>query len=332
MLNILPSPVLPRRRGGHLSNRNALKHGLHARRHPGPFTPLAHSVAASQPALFADSEVFNQVALALRLQIARLLEASQAATGLRSKLTWHRAVLHGITLLKQITKARQRVLQPQQHLQFIAVHALDLIRYDFRSSGITRDAYSFREKITKSDLNSLPTLPDAFPSPFDSSHSFLTPSQWQVLEPLLPSPHPEDGGSGRGWGRGRPPASPLPLLDAIFWKIARHARWQDLPAGSPPMLTCRRYYSRLYQSGRLLTIYIALYQDLLTHGQIDPVALVNQGCFSMEGCQLTLLPEKDETWQLRTSLLFLLQAHHISRRILREDARQHPRGFPHFHY
>ena len=51
-------------------------------------------------------------------------------------------------------KARQRFLQPQQHLQFIAAHALDLIRYDFRSSGVTRDAYSFRGKCEKSDLNS----------------------------------------------------------------------------------------------------------------------------------------------------------------------------------
>jgi hypothetical protein len=131
---------------------------------------------------------------------------------------------------------------------------------------------------------------------------------------------------------GRPPASPLPLLNAIFWKIAQHARWQDLPAGSPPMLTCRRYYTRLYRSGRLLTLYTALYQDFITRGQADLTALVNQGCVSVEGSQLTLSPEMDETWQLRTALLFLQPAHTILRRILRQDAHAHPRSFPQFHF
>jgi hypothetical protein len=122
------------------------------------------------------------------------------------------------------------------------------------------------------------------------------------------------------------------LLDAIFWKIAFHARWQDLPAGSPPILTCRRYYTRLNRSGRLLTLYAALYQDLLTRGHTDPTVLVNQGCFAVSGSQVDLLPtlDEEETWQQRTALLFLQQAHTISRRILREDAHDHPRAFPHF--
>jgi hypothetical protein len=122
MLNTIPSPILPRHRGGQPSNHNALKHGLHARQHSGPFAPLTQALPAFRPALFADSEVFNQVVLALRQQINTLFQASQSATGLRSILTWHRAILHGITLLKQIMKARQRCLQPQQHLQFIAAH------------------------------------------------------------------------------------------------------------------------------------------------------------------------------------------------------------------
>ena len=112
MLNFIPSSTLPRRRGGQPCNRNALKHGFHARKNPSPCVPLERTVAASRPALFADSEVFNQVTLALRQQIDQFFQASQDAVGLRSVLAWHRAVLHGITLLKQITKARQRCLQP----------------------------------------------------------------------------------------------------------------------------------------------------------------------------------------------------------------------------
>ena len=126
--------------------------------------------------------------------------------------------------------------------------------------------------------------------------------------------------------RGRPPASPLPLLDAIFWKIAYHARWQDLPAGSPPI--CRRYFTRLYRSGRLFTLYTALYQDLLTRGRIDLTVLVDQGCFTIAGNGLALRPDLDETWQLRTALLILQLAHQVSCRILRAQDHSHRPPFP----
>ena len=329
----IPSPVQPRCRGGQPANHNALKHGLHARQHPGPFAPHTFAVPASQPALFADSEFFIHILLTLRLQIDTLLQASQKATGLRSILSWHRLILHGITLLKQIMQARQRCLQPQQHLQFIAAHALDLIRYDFTSSGITRDAYSFRGKCELSDLNSPASPQDIFLPSSAFPHLFLTPHQCQVLAPLLPSsPLSKSAGFGEGLGeglsRGRPPASPLPLLDALFWKIALHARWQDLPAGSPPMLTCRRYYRRLFLSGRLLTLYSALYQDLLMRGQTDLAALVNQGCFSLAGNQVTLQPGHPKTWQVRTALLFLQVACQVSIRILRKTDRSHRSLFP----
>jgi len=392
----IPSPLLPRRRGGQPANHNALRHGLHARQHLAPFASLAHAVPASQPALFADSEAFNRAILALRQQIAALFQASQNTAGLRSILPWHRAILYGITLLKQIMKARQRCLQPQQHLQFIAAHALDLIRHDFRSSGITRDAYSFRGKCEKSDLNSPASQENASQSLSGFPYLFLTPRQCQILASLLPpsslsqnpsfysessalpAPVPHlcrqaqasggpvlsivEGSSsrcssdvsrpavegqdgeihpgrelpspnvylylGRGGGRGRPPASLLPLLNAIFWKITLHARWQDLPAGSPPMLTCRRYYRRLFRSGRLLTLYSALYQDLLTRGQTDLTTLVDQGCFSLAGDQITLRPGLKLTWQLRTALLFMQLACQVSIRILRKSDRCHRSLFP----
>ena len=142
------------------------------------------------------------------------------------------------------------------------------------------------------------------------------------------SPLSRSVGLGEGPGVGRPPASALPLLNAIFWKLALHARWQDLPAGSPPMLTCRRYYTRLYRSGRLFTIYTALYQDLLTRGQTDLTTLVEQGCFSLAGNQITLQPGLKQTWQLRTALLFMQAACQVSIRILRKTDRSHRRLFP----
>ena len=332
MLNTLPTPLQPRRRGGQPFNRNALRTGLHARKHPSPFAAPAPALPVALPALLVDPEIFDQAILALRRQIDSLLQSSQAAAGLRSVLSWHRAILHGIALLNQVVKIRQRCLGPQQHLQYIAAHALELIRYDFCSSGITRDAYSFRANCEKSDLNSPSTPPAEFPDPSGYPHLFLTPRQCQILEPLLPfSPFSKSEEFGEGQGvrsRGRPPAAPLPLLDAAFWKIAHHARWQDLPAGSPPMLTCRRYYSHLYRSGRLFTLYQALYRDLLTFGRSDLPSLVEQGAFSLAGDQIAVQPGRPLSWQVSTALLFLQLACQVSIRILRKGDRSHRSLFP----
>ncbi len=335
-------PLSPRRRGGQPSNRNALKHGLHARKNLTPFTPLSNAIMISQPALAINPAIFSHAILELQQQVALLFQASRKANDLRSFLAWHKPLIRGITLIERLKKALLRCWQPQLHLQFVATHALDLIRYDFRSSGITRDANSFRGKIKLSDLNSLPIQQDLFPYSPNSPHSFLTPCQWQVLEPLLPPPDHTlsslislsspnvSSHFGIDRGRGRPPADPHALLDAIFWRFAHHARWQDLPSGSPPMLTCRRYYRRLFLSGRLLTLYSALYQDFLTRAKVDLSALVDQGCFTIVGNALTLRPGHEETWQLRTVLLFMQQGYQVSRRILRERARQPSHLFPHF--
>jgi hypothetical protein len=96
------------------------------------------------------------------------------------------------------------------------------------------------------------------------------------------------------------------------------------------MLTCRRFYSRLFRSGRLFTLYKALYQDLLTRGQTGLTALVDQGCFSLTGNQLTLTTavNQNETWQLRTALLFMQLACQVSIRILRKGDRSHRSLFP----
>ena len=199
----------------------------------------------------------------------------------------------------------------------------------FRKNDITQAAHSFREKNKLSDLNSPPFPEEASPSGSGSPLPFLTPRQWELVESLLPSPSGE--GLGERSRRGRPPSDPRPLLDAIFWKIAHHARWQDLPHGAPPMLTCRRYYRRLFLSGRLFTIYTSLHADLHNYGKVDLAHPVDQGCFTISGNTLYLSPHLDETWQLRTALLFMQQAYQVSRHILRKKDQEQRRKFPHFH-
>ena len=325
-----------RTRGGQPSNRNAFKHGLFARKNPTPLTYLSDSIRIQQKELESVPAVLSQVILTLREHIAVLFESSQQATGLHDILAAHRPILRLLNLFIRAQKALARHQQPLRQLQLAASHALDLIRYDFHSSGITRDAYSFREKNKLSDLNSPTSRKDFFSSNSDYPLIFLTSRQWEVLEPLIPPsenilPSPAGQGSGVRLS-GRPAADPLPILDAIFWKFAHHARWQDLPPGSPPMLTCRRYYRRLFLSGRLYTLYSALYKDLHSTTELDLPSLVDQGCFLIESHALVLRPGLDETWQLRTALLFMQQAWQVSRRIIREKGQQHRRHLPHFSY
>ena len=117
------------------------------------------------------------------------------------------------------------------------------------------------------------------------------------------------------------------MLDAIFWKIAHHARWQDLPVGYPSMYPCRRYYRRLFRSGRLLTLYQALYQDFCAHARLDLAALVERDCFEIHQNKLALSPDVAETWQMRIALLFMQQGYLIYRHLRREKEQQSRRRF-----
>jgi hypothetical protein len=329
----------PRRRGAQPLNRNALRHGLYSRVNPTPLTHFLINFQSTLPGLEGIPRLLETAILEVRLQIARIFSSPPPAKEFDRFISWHRSILHLMGCFIHLQKTLFRLQQPQRSLQLVAVHALALIRQDFHSNGITRDAYSFREKNKLSDFNSLPeyNLPPA------SSLLFLTPRQCRLLAPLLPPvnasplqtgtssgerlglPSPDGalpsgdraaslsaakGGAGglhpdMGVRLGRPPANPLPLVDVIFWKLAHHARWQDLPPASPPMLTCRRYYRRLFLSGRLLTQLSALFKDFLSTSGTDLPSLVSRGCFIVSSNRLVLQPDDEEKWQNRTALLFM---------------------------
>ena len=179
MLNTLPpSPTCPhppssvsrpvRRRGGQPSNHNALRYGCFARRNPTPLTLLVNSIRVSTAGLESLPAVLRQAILDLRLQIARLLAVRPDGGDLRATLAWHRPIVRLIDLILRLHKTLARYETPQHHLQFVAQHALALIRYEFRESGITRDAYSFRAKTELSDLNSSALQEDGITHAVDS--------------------------------------------------------------------------------------------------------------------------------------------------------------------
>jgi hypothetical protein len=331
--------VRPPRRGAQPLNHNALRHGLYARANPTPLTHFLITFQATLPGLEKIPRLLQTAILDVRLQIVRIFSSPPPTKEFRRFLSWHRSILHLMAYFIRLQKSLFRLQQPQRSLQLVAVHALALIRHDFRSNGITRDAYSFRENKQLSDFNSLPeyNLPPA------STLLFLTPRQCRLLAPLLPSFSGEEHGkppsgvgfsplplgdglgvrsgapevlpSDMGVGPGRPPADPMPLLDAILWKLAHHSHWQDLPPSSPPMLTCRRYYRRLYLSGRLLTLISALFKDFLSTSGTDLPTLVSQGYFMISGNRLVLQPDLEEKWQARTALLFMQPGWQVLRRL-----------------
>ncbi len=115
MLNTLPpfvslsrlsSPIPSSRRGGRLSNHNALRHGFFANKNPTSLTHLAVSIRISQPGLDRIPEVFNQAILTLRVQIARLEESLQGTTDLRSILAWHRLIIRLLGLFLRVKKLK----------------------------------------------------------------------------------------------------------------------------------------------------------------------------------------------------------------------------------
>ncbi len=328
-------PTLHRRRGAQPANHNALLHGLYSVQHITSLTRLPPSKPAfseqawlspasgdASPATplteagwFEQSVRYHREVL---LQVYLSLEQAQDARTRVARLNLLSKVANSLSRLAYTQSVETR---PLRDLQYVSLHAPALIQQHFRSHAITRDAGAFRSRINCKDFTS-----PVFAEPLcgclsEPPFPFISPRQWHVLEPLLPP-------SERLGSRGRPNLDPRLLLDAIFWKFAHHARWQDLPSYYPPLLSCRRFYRRLFRSGRLASLYAALLNDFRSYAQVDLPTLVEQACFKILADRVVLRPDLAETWQLRTALLFLQQGAQTLRTIRREKVRECRRRFP----
>ncbi len=331
MLNTFPSsgkpvlsilPVLHRRRGGQPFNHNALNHGLYAVKNRTPLTEISSSLPSYPCALdYSSPEGSQQLILELMEEIGRAYQKLRSVEDNRSIIAWFNTVVRmvGIAGRMKVDFARRFLIGSD--LQYVSQHAEALIHNTFWEKGILPEAYSFRGHIDKSDFNSLALEEALCSSVSRSPFPFLTPRQWAVLAPLVPP-------AERTGKRGRPPADRRKLLDAIFWKLAHHARWQDLPYFYPPMLTCRRYYRRLFLSGRLGTLYDALYQDLMTRGKVGLPALVEQGSVAVSENKVTMRRGLEKSWQMRTALLFIQQGYQALRRERCKKAQGYRRQLP----
>ncbi len=312
----------PRRRGGQPSNRNALNHGLYAAKNPTPLTSISSSLPAYPRGLAGNPASLSQQIIHNLIQdIAVAYQNLRSADNHRAMLAWFNTLVRMVSLVGRLKLDYIRQYGFGSDLQVAAQHAPGLIHFSFLEQGITPTGGSFRDNTCKSDFNSVALAEERCHSGSRAPIPFLTPRQCAVLLPLLPPVE-------RTGKRGRPPANPRILLDAIFWKLAHHARWQDLPPCYPSMHTCRRYYRRLLLEGRLDALYTALYKDFVTRGKVSLPVLLKQGNFAMFKKKVVLPRRFENFWQMRTALLFLQQGCLALRRAEREKAleyrRQHP--------
>jgi len=141
----------------------------------------------------------------------------------------------------------------------------------------------------------------------------LTEEQWEILEPLIPTPPRREDGRGRPW------RDPRDVLNGILWILRTGAPWKDLPERYPPYQTCHRRFQRWIEEGVLGGILEALALDLEERGEIDLSECCIDATFvvAKKGGLASERPSGARvrsSWRFRTALLFLSPCTH---RVLR---------------
>lgn len=326
-----------RSRGAQKHNTNAFRHGDYSKLNPSRLAQLAGLLQIySSSALPAPAPIpspadpvpssSDPTLLSLRslnLEILSILDVAYAEHD-------SRLIISGLKHLVRTTlKINRHILGTGAEyfeLRRIALYACVLPIWQFKYYyGVTRDVWqdppftapadSFGLKLKKNGQKSSPYVSISPASNPDSATAagLLTFAQVQRIAHLLPAAPIK----GR---RGRPSASALDVLNAIFWKVSHGLPWHALPDGFPPARTCRRYYERWLHSGRLLTIYKNLLKDLLLRGRVDPLDFVEDGCFCLTSdYRVCFTPACPDTWQAHTALFFFQQSYALIRRVRREE-------------
>jgi transposase len=129
----------------------------------------------------------------------------------------------------------------------------------------------------------------------------ITDKQWNVLEPLIPSPERD--------ARGRKRQPDRPILDGIFWVLRTGANWEDMPGRYPPKTTCHDRFQEWSRNGTFERILQALAQDMETRGDITLEECFIDGTFaSAKKGELVLAPRNgakaQKSWSFATETLF----------------------------
>jgi len=338
-----PQPPPKRKRGGQPGKQNARKFGTYSRRQPGLFSPVQGEIACLRSVRCPDwSEIdaFRQRAS----DALTLLDAIPVSTDRESEAALDHQVKLDLLAADVALECYIPEVQ-REFLRRIARHPMDWIRKGFKSWCITRDADSFLVDPENSALFSPlpPDHPRLATNLTDEQWSILRPlippdpfhdfvcgrppviiaaNRWgfssytpgdeladlEVMDehdrirqraPGLLGPSPV------GVRPRKRLYSPRALLDAVFWKLATGHAWGELPAGFPPMRTCRKYYRRLFLSGRLYTLLLALYNHMRLEMGLDTWTLYEGGLFTTTpNRRIALAPGSPPTTENCTALLF----------------------------
>jgi transposase len=128
----------------------------------------------------------------------------------------------------------------------------------------------------------------------------LTPTQWSLLQPLLPPPSPHL--------RGRPPLDDRLILEAILYKICYFTPWYDLPPQFPPYQTVYRRYRQWRRTGLLRLLLLELLRDLSERGKFTLQEGLECNIYrvrrSPRRWTVAINPTVELTWQVLTGWVF----------------------------
>ena len=332
-----------RKRGSQPGNQNARKFGTYSRHRPGKFAPVQAEIdrLRSTRCYHGDLDAFRQGVS----DTFTLLDAVPVSTRREREAGLDYQVSLGL-LAADVAIEHYLPEVQFEFLRRIARHPMRWVQKGFKRWGVSRDADSFLDVSENSARFSPlpPDHPRLATNLTDKAWSILAPlipadpyydfvcgcppvliaaNRWgfshyapgdEAAELEVMREH--DRILGRCPGLlGPPPVgkrprkrkySPRAMLDAVFWKLATGHTWGELPPGFPPMRTCRKYYRRLFLSGRLYTLLLALYNHMRLEMGLDTWTLFEKGLFTTTpDRRIALVPEAPPTSENYTALLFL---------------------------
>jgi transposase len=84
---------------------------------------------------------------------------------------------------------------------------------------------------------------------------FLSPRQWQLLQPVFADPCDDRR-------HGRPPVYALSVLEGVLYIVLKGCAWNKLPFGYPSFMTCFRHYNDWLENGIWENVLAVLLDDL----------------------------------------------------------------------
>ena len=103
--------------------------------------------------------------------------------------------------------------------------------------------------------------------------TFLTDSQWVLIEDLFANPAPSPAG-------GRPRVDPRACLEGVLWILHSGAQWKLLPDWYPSPATCWRRLKEWTESGVLLEAWKRLLEHLDRRQLVKWEQAMGDGTFS----------------------------------------------------